>query len=59
MRSLVCIYIFLRELIHLVTVHQIPASLDFSILVFICVVCSILIVIQKAMHTCIMSILSF
>ena len=43
MRSLVCLYFFLRVLIHFVTVHQIPPNVGFSILVFIYIACSTLI----------------
>ena len=43
MRSLVSMYFFLRLLIHIVTIDQIPSNVGFSILVFIYVVCSMLI----------------
>ena len=47
MRSLVGLYFFLRVLIHFVNVHQIPASLGFSIFVFIYIACSILIALAQ------------
>ena len=43
LRSLVSVYFFLRLLIHIVTVEQIPSNVGFSILVFIYVACSTLI----------------
>ena len=47
MRSLVCLYFFLRVLIHFVTVHQIPPNVGFSILVFIYIACSTLIALAQ------------
>ena len=47
MRSLVGLYFFLRVLIHFVNVYQIPASLGFSIFVFIYIACSILIALAQ------------
>ena len=47
MRSLVCIYFFLRLLLYLVTVNQIPANVAFSILVFIYIACSTLIALAQ------------
>ena len=43
MRSLVSVYFFLRVLTTLVNVNQIPPQVSFSIIVFICMACSILI----------------
>ena len=47
MRSLVCTYFFLRLLLYLVTVNQIPANVAFSILVFIYIACSTLIALAQ------------
>ena len=47
MRSLVCLYFFLRLLLYLATVYQIPANVSFSILVFIYITCSTLIALAQ------------
>ena len=47
MRSLVCIYFFLRVLLFLVTVNQIPANVAFSIPAFIYLACSTLIALAQ------------
>ena len=47
MRSLVCLYFFLRLLLYLVTIYQIPANVSFSILVFIYITCSTLIALAQ------------
>ena len=47
MRSLVCLYFFLRLLLNLVTVYQIPTNVSFSILVFIYITCSTLIALAQ------------
>ena len=47
MRSLVSIFFFLRVLLSLVTVNQIPANVGLSIVVFIYMACSILIALAQ------------
>ena len=47
MRSLVSIYFFIRVLISLVTVNQIPPQVSFSITLFIYLACSILIALAQ------------
>lgn len=47
MRSLVSIYYFLRVLLFLVTVNQIPSNVSFSVLVFIYLACNILIALAQ------------
>ena len=47
MRSLVSIFFFLRVLLSLVTVDQIPPNVSYSILVFIYMACSILIALAQ------------
>ena len=47
MRSLVSMYFFLRVLISLVTVNQIPSQVGFSVTLFIYLACSILIALAQ------------
>ena len=47
MRSLVCIYFFLRLLVYLMSLYLIPANVSFSILVFIYIACSTLIALTQ------------
>ena len=57
MRSLVSIYFFLRLLVSLVTINQIPPKVSFSILVFIYTACSILIALAQPYKTKYMTII--
>ena len=47
LRSLVSMYFFLRVLLSVVTLNQIPPTVDFSIIVFIFLACSILIALAQ------------
>ena len=47
MRSLVCIYFFLRLLVYLMSLYLIPGNVSFSILVFIYMACSTLIALAQ------------
>ena len=56
MRSLVSIFFFLRVLLSLMTVNQIPPNVSYSILVFIYMACSILIALAQPYNRTYMNI---